>query len=116
MFRFPQTTKTNGKGKDGRGIGSHTDYGLLVIAAQDDVGGEVPIESSGFYLTDHFKVYSFDAPSTTRSWRIGRRVLLASKKMMNDGTMCLLYLESSQSSQVCLSFAFQYFKILTSSR
>jgi isopenicillin N synthase-like dioxygenase len=32
--------RTNGKGKDGRGIGSHTDYGLLVIAAQDDVGGQ----------------------------------------------------------------------------
>jgi len=32
---------TNGKGKEGRGIGSHTDYGLLVIAAQDDVGGEL---------------------------------------------------------------------------
>ncbi|KAL8314954.1 hypothetical protein RB597_006902 [Gaeumannomyces tritici] len=26
-------------GKEGRGIGSHTDYGLLVIAAQDHVGG-----------------------------------------------------------------------------
>ncbi|KAG7134575.1 2-oxoglutarate-dependent ethylene/succinate-forming enzyme like protein [Verticillium longisporum] len=25
-------------GKDGRGIGSHTDYGLLVLAAADDVG------------------------------------------------------------------------------
>lgn len=37
--RFPATDKTNGKGKAGRGIGSHTDYGLLVIAAQDDVGG-----------------------------------------------------------------------------
>lgn len=37
--RFPPTNKTNGKGKAGRGIGSHTDYGLLVIAAQDDVGG-----------------------------------------------------------------------------
>lgn len=32
--------KTNGKGKEGRGIGSHTDYGLLVLAAADDVGGE----------------------------------------------------------------------------
>jgi isopenicillin N synthase-like dioxygenase len=31
---------TNGKGKEGRGIGSHTDYGLLVLAAADDVGGE----------------------------------------------------------------------------
>jgi isopenicillin N synthase-like dioxygenase len=31
--------RVNGKGKEGRGIGSHTDYGLLVIAAQDDVGG-----------------------------------------------------------------------------
>ncbi|KAG8168526.1 hypothetical protein KVR01_001275 [Diaporthe batatas] len=39
VLRFPPTNKTNGKGKAGRGIGSHTDYGLLVIAAQDDVGG-----------------------------------------------------------------------------
>ncbi|KAH8589804.1 hypothetical protein B0O99DRAFT_522586 [Bisporella sp. PMI_857] len=39
ILRFPQVDKTNGKGKQGRGIGSHTDYGLLVIAAQDDVGG-----------------------------------------------------------------------------
>ncbi|KAJ5593203.1 hypothetical protein N7537_010107 [Penicillium hordei] len=37
--RFPQNTKTNGRGKEGRGIGSHTDYGLLVIAGQDEVGG-----------------------------------------------------------------------------
>ena len=37
--RFPPRNATNGKGKAGRGIGSHTDYGLLVIAAQDDVGG-----------------------------------------------------------------------------
>ncbi|KAJ4300172.1 hypothetical protein N0V88_002841 [Collariella sp. IMI 366227] len=39
MGRFPARNATNGKGKEGRGIGSHTDYGLLVIAAQDDVGG-----------------------------------------------------------------------------
>jgi isopenicillin N synthase-like dioxygenase len=39
VLRFPQVDKTNGKGKAGRGIGSHTDYGLLVIAAQDHVGG-----------------------------------------------------------------------------
>jgi len=39
VLRFPKITATNGKGKPGRGIGSHTDYGLLVIAAQDDVGG-----------------------------------------------------------------------------
>ncbi|KAL8352465.1 hypothetical protein RB601_002669 [Gaeumannomyces tritici] len=39
ILRFPPTNKTNGKGKEGRGIGSHTDYGLLVIAAQDHVGG-----------------------------------------------------------------------------
>ncbi|KAJ0335211.1 hypothetical protein COL922a_009580 [Colletotrichum nupharicola] len=38
-MEFPPTHNTNGKGKEGRGIGSHTDYGLLVIAAQDDVGG-----------------------------------------------------------------------------
>ncbi|KAB2570170.1 2-oxoglutarate-dependent ethylene/succinate-forming enzyme [Lasiodiplodia theobromae] len=39
VLRFPERNNVNGKGKDGRGIGSHTDYGLLVIAAQNDVGG-----------------------------------------------------------------------------
>uniref|UniRef100_A0A8H7NME1 Fe2OG dioxygenase domain-containing protein n=1 Tax=Bionectria ochroleuca TaxID=29856 RepID=A0A8H7NME1_BIOOC len=39
MLRFPPCNRTNGRGKEGRGIGSHTDYGLLIIAAQDDVGG-----------------------------------------------------------------------------
>ncbi|ATY65176.1 2-oxoglutarate-dependent ethylene succinate-forming enzyme [Cordyceps militaris] len=39
VLRFPQRDQTNGKGKKGRGIGSHTDYGLLVMAAQDEVGG-----------------------------------------------------------------------------
>jgi isopenicillin N synthase-like dioxygenase len=39
ILRFPQVDRTNGKGKKGRGIGAHTDYGLLVIAGQDDVGG-----------------------------------------------------------------------------
>ncbi|CAM6098334.1 unnamed protein product [Calypogeia fissa] len=39
ILRFPQVDQTNGKGKKRRGIGSHTDYGLLVIAAQDEVGG-----------------------------------------------------------------------------
>lgn len=39
ILRFPHVNKTNGKGKQGRGIGSHTDYGLLVIAGQDHVGG-----------------------------------------------------------------------------
>ena len=41
VLRFPSTgmTKGDAKGRQGRGIGSHTDYGLLVIAAQDDVGG-----------------------------------------------------------------------------
>jgi isopenicillin N synthase-like dioxygenase len=35
VLRFPAETPENG----GRGIGAHTDYGLLVIATQDDVGG-----------------------------------------------------------------------------
>lgn len=39
QYRFPQADRVNGKGKPGRGIGSHTDYGLIVIAGQDDVGG-----------------------------------------------------------------------------
>lgn len=44
--RFPHRDQTNGKGKRGRGIGSHTDYGLLVIAAQDEVGGKRCISSA----------------------------------------------------------------------
>ena len=40
LCRFPPRNKTNGKGKEGRGIGSHTDYGLFVISSQDQVGGE----------------------------------------------------------------------------
>ncbi|KAB5572761.1 2-oxoglutarate-dependent ethylene/succinate-forming enzyme [Coniochaeta sp. 2T2.1] len=39
VLRFPARNNTNGKGKEGRGIGSHTDYGLLVISAQENVGG-----------------------------------------------------------------------------
>jgi isopenicillin N synthase-like dioxygenase len=39
VLRFPAMDQTNGKGKSGRGIGSHTDYGLLVLSAQDEVGG-----------------------------------------------------------------------------
>ncbi|HEV8691485.1 MAG TPA: 2-oxoglutarate and iron-dependent oxygenase domain-containing protein [Ideonella sp.] len=34
VLRFPTVSS-----KSARGIGAHTDYGLLVIAAQDDVGG-----------------------------------------------------------------------------
>ncbi|KAG5920258.1 hypothetical protein E4U42_006258 [Claviceps africana] len=39
VLRFPSRHRTNGKGKAGRGIGAHKDYGLLVLAAQDEVGG-----------------------------------------------------------------------------
>ncbi|KAH0556609.1 hypothetical protein GP486_005558 [Trichoglossum hirsutum] len=39
VLQFPAADQTNGKGKSGRGIGSHTDYGLLVLSAQDEVGG-----------------------------------------------------------------------------
>ncbi|RDA91345.1 hypothetical protein CP533_0010 [Ophiocordyceps camponoti-saundersi (nom. inval.)] len=39
VLRFPARHMTNGKGKSGRGIGSHTDYGLLVMGSQDEVGG-----------------------------------------------------------------------------
>lgn len=35
VLRFPMKTPDNAA----RGIGAHTDYGLLVIASQDDVGG-----------------------------------------------------------------------------
>jgi 2-oxoglutarate dioxygenase / 2-oxoglutarate/L-arginine monooxygenase/decarboxylase len=47
VLRFPRADATSE-----RGIGSHTDYGLLVIAAQDDVGGlyirpPVPDEERG---------------------------------------------------------------------
>ena len=51
--RFPPQNATNGKGKAGRGIGPHTDYGLLVIAAQDQVGGE-PTKTSLYTLAKMF--------------------------------------------------------------
>lgn len=34
--RFPATTNTNGKGKAGRGIGSHTDYGKNYAISEYD--------------------------------------------------------------------------------
>lgn len=65
MSRFPATHDTNGKAKDGRGIGSHTDYGLLVIAAADEVGGKtltIPmLASSCVMLTT---VSAFHSPSS----------------------------------------------------
>lgn len=76
-FRFPPVNNTNGKGKKGRGIGSHTDYGLLVIAAQDEVGGlfiRPPYEdesyanwqtsSAGMAEDDHRWVYVPPVPNT----------------------------------------------------
>ncbi|MEU9375434.1 2-oxoglutarate and iron-dependent oxygenase domain-containing protein [Streptomyces sp. NPDC048255] len=40
VLRFPAASRTGAAdGPAGRGIGAHTDYGLLVIAAQDEVGG-----------------------------------------------------------------------------
>ncbi|KAF5540831.1 ethylene-forming enzyme [Fusarium mexicanum] len=53
ILRFPAINNTNGKGKEGRGIGSHTDYGLLVIAAADDVGGN----AAGFKEDDERWVF-----------------------------------------------------------
>lgn len=48
LSRFPPLNLADVSGRAGRGIGSHTDYGLLVIASQDDVGGlfiRPPIEN-----------------------------------------------------------------------
>ncbi|KAH8662548.1 2-oxoglutarate-dependent ethylene/succinate-forming enzyme [Xylariales sp. PMI_506] len=39
ILRFPPVFPSKDNGNEGRGIGSHTDYGLLVIASQDHVGG-----------------------------------------------------------------------------
>ena len=47
IVRFPHVDNVNGKGKPGRGIGSHTDYGLLVIAA------EVEVCISSFLYCEH---------------------------------------------------------------
>jgi len=72
VLRFP----TADSGNRARGIGAHTDYGLLVIAAQDDVGGlyiRPPVEgevrkrnwlpgesSAGMY--EHEDPWTFVAP------------------------------------------------------
>ena len=59
--RFPATNNTT---DEGRGIGSHTDYGLLVIAAQDDVGGErtFNLERECHTYTNRRPVYPSSVP------------------------------------------------------
>ncbi|KAF5576548.1 2-oxoglutarate-dependent ethylene succinate-forming enzyme [Fusarium pseudocircinatum] len=54
-MNFPAINKTNGKGKEGRRIGSHTDYGLLVIGAADYVGSDMMqyITNSALPSTPH---------------------------------------------------------------
>jgi isopenicillin N synthase-like dioxygenase len=78
VLRFP--TKTS---KSSRGIGAHTDYGLLVIAAQDDVGGlyiRPPVEGekrnrnwlpeeSSAGLFEHEEPWTFVTP-TPRVWTV----------------------------------------------
>jgi isopenicillin N synthase-like dioxygenase len=67
VLRFPPADATSE-----RGIGSHTDYGLLVIAAQDDFGGlciwpPVPGEERGRnWLPDESMAgrYEHDEPWT----------------------------------------------------
>lgn len=39
VLRYPKIGDENGKGQSGRGTGSHTDYGLIALLAQEDVGG-----------------------------------------------------------------------------
>lgn len=68
--RFPPRHGTNGKGKAGRGIGSHTDYGLLVIAAQDEVGGKT--FSSPKLVDDHANLISHRSVRSSTS--AGRKV------------------------------------------
>lgn len=51
ILRFLERHNVDGKGKDGNGIGSHADYGLLIIAAQDNVEGlfvRPPCEGGNF--------------------------------------------------------------------
>lgn len=78
VLRFPTETS-----KSSRGIGAHTDYGLLVIAAQDDVGGlyiRPPVEGekrnrnwlpeeSSAGLFEHEEPWTFVTP-TPRVWTV----------------------------------------------
>ncbi|KAF1982759.1 2-oxoglutarate-dependent ethylene/succinate-forming enzyme [Aulographum hederae CBS 113979] len=67
-LRFPPVNNTNGKGVRGRGIGSHTDYGLLVIAAQDHVGGlfvRPPIEGEVY---ENWKTSAAGAHENDSQW------------------------------------------------
>jgi isopenicillin N synthase-like dioxygenase len=73
VLRFPARNATNGKGREGRGIGSHTDYGLLVIAAQDEVGGESHQGEVVECDADRPQVSSFAVLAKRRSSSTGRR-------------------------------------------
>lgn len=78
VLRFPTSTS-----ESSRGIGAHTDYGLLVIAAQDDVGGlyiRPPVEGekrnrnwlpgeSSAGLFEHEEPWTFVKP-TPKVWTV----------------------------------------------
>ncbi|KAM5528342.1 hypothetical protein FOXYSP1_19611 [Fusarium oxysporum f. sp. phaseoli] len=98
ILRFPAINKTNGKGKEGRGIGSHTDYGLLVIAAADDVGGESfnpfpiymqyrDVTGAEMYEQFYFTLYDVSANEpTSRSEASGQQEQSFSKLRVNPPT------------------------------
>ena len=85
---FPAAHNTNGKGKDGRGIGSHTDYGLLVIAAADDVGGNASLHQSelpGLSSSNLGQLFVFALLAVMNPSQTGRQPLPVSRKMMRGG-------------------------------
>lgn len=93
VLRFPARDKTNGKGKEGRGIGSHTDYGLLVLSAQDEVGGMrlrpvFPLPSRLFRLLTMSQASSSARPARKRSLPTGRRARPGCTSTMTAGCTC----------------------------
>lgn len=104
VHRFPAVNATNGKGKDGRGIGSHTDYGLLVIAAQDDVGGQSAEPLQYLTAADEMGQVSLSVlPPLMKQLQIGSKALPVYGKMMTAGHTSPLCQMSSQCFQVSRS-------------
>ncbi|KAG5950178.1 hypothetical protein E4U53_005416 [Claviceps sorghi] len=70
VLRFPSCHRTNGKGKAGRGIGAHKDYGLLVLAAQDEVGAFAIFSSSylGLFIRSPLQSDSVQSIGDESAW------------------------------------------------
>ena len=64
VLRFPALQDVKKTGRDARGIGAHTDYGLLVFALAETIGGDFVKLSAGSEIRG-----SGQNDETEKDWR-----------------------------------------------